>query len=290
MTDLTKTLTPNEQAAALVLLQECLNGMGGKEPADLEGDEYTWCAADTLVAAGWTKAEAAGTYGALIAKGIVTQCKGEPCDVLDGWRDVATLWPLWVEAGKLASTIRGTVEVYGLTHTEEDEPSEALLLARVNALIGTPEDEEEALIAALVQAGFDEQEAIDLGTPFPGIICSTLRAHAITWKGTRGAFIKAVGLASGRGTELMADRLSAREQRQLLAVIRDQIPASSRWSHRKGGVYKVVGHALSSTDAKLVVLYTQHFPLSEAADLDQYFPVIWARPASEWLDGRFKRV
>lgn len=210
MTDLTKTLTPNEQAAALVLLQECLNGMGGEVPADLEGDEYTWCEASTLDKNGWTPKEAAGTFASLMVKGIISDYD-EGAWVLQGWRDVATLWPLWVEAGKLASAIRGEGEArvanlaIGLIANgvridedsvmvdvpDEDEDEED----GVNPEFESAMDEEEALIAALVQAGFDEQEAIDLGTPFPGIICSTLRSHAGIWKGTRGAFIKAVGLA-----------------------------------------------------------------------------------------------
>lgn len=189
MTDLTKTLTPNEQAAALVLLQECLNGMGGKEPAALEHDEYTWCSADVLANKGWTAKEAAGTFASLIVKGIVGEYdKGEW--VLQGWRDVATLWPLWVEAGKLASAIRG-----GGVHALALDEEASVMVDAPEEDEEEPQDEEAALIAALVQAGFDEQEAIDLGTPFPGIICSTLRSHASIWKGTRGAFIKAVGLA-----------------------------------------------------------------------------------------------
>lgn len=164
-------LTANEQAAALVLLQACLDGMGGKEPADLEYDEYTWCSADTLVANGWTKAEAAGTYGALIEKGIVTQYSGED-DVLDGWREVATLWDKWLEAGKIAEAIRGKIA------------------AQEEAV-----DQEAAFVAALLKAGADEQVAKDMGNPFPGIICSTLRAFAARWEGTRGTFIKTAQLA-----------------------------------------------------------------------------------------------
>lgn len=164
-------LTVNEKAAALVLLQECLNGMGGKEPADLEYDEYTWCSADTLVANGWTNAEAAGTYGALVKKGIVAQHSGED-DVLAGWREIATLWPEWVEAGKVAEAIRGEIS------------------AQEEAV-----DQEAAFVAALLKAGADEQAAKDMGQPFPGIICSTLRHFAASWKGSRATFIKTAQLA-----------------------------------------------------------------------------------------------
>lgn len=164
-------LTTNEQAAALVLLQACLDGMCGKEPADLEHDEYIWCSADTLVADGWTAAEAAGTYGALIEKGIVSQYEDD-ADILSGWREIATLWPEWVEAGKIAEAIRGKIA------------------AQEEAV-----DQEAAFVAALLKAGADEQVAKDMGVPFPGIICATLRSFASRWEGTRATFIKTAQLA-----------------------------------------------------------------------------------------------
>lgn len=55
--------------------------------------------------------------------------------------------------------------------------------------------QEDAFIAALIKAGADEQVAKDMGNPFPGIICATLRAFASQWEGTRGSFIKTAQLA-----------------------------------------------------------------------------------------------
>jgi hypothetical protein len=163
------TLTINEQAAALTLLAECLNGMCGKVPEDLEADEYTWCDADMLIQNGWSKEAAAGTYGALIAKGVVTQMKGEPCDVLDGWREVATLWGLWVAAG---------------------EAREGLY-----KLMNTGKDAGEELIKDLEKAAAAEAEQIAIGIPFPGLICATLRQHAAPWQGSRKSFIELVAKA-----------------------------------------------------------------------------------------------
>lgn len=50
-------------------------------------------------------------------------------------------------------------------------------------------DAEAAFIAALIKAGADEEVARQMGNPFPGIICSTLRAFAVTWEGSRKSFI-----------------------------------------------------------------------------------------------------
>ena len=165
------TLTVNEKAAALVLLQECLNGMGGKVPADLEDDEFTWVAAETLVSHGWTAAEAAGTFSSLADKGVIFEYEPKQW-VLSAWREVATLWADWVEAGKVASALRAQ-----LPAGEVEAPAEV--------------DEAASFTAALIKAGADE----GMGIPYPGIICSTLRAFAVTWTGSRATFIKTAQLA-----------------------------------------------------------------------------------------------
>lgn len=169
-------LTPNEQAAALVLLQECLHGMGGKVPADLADDPYTWTDAQTLIDNGWTAAEAAGTYGSLIEKGIVT--KDADGDFMD-WEAVAPLWPIWEQAGKVAEAIRTQLAETG---------AEQLATQKLG-------DEVEDLKAALVKAGAAEEAAKAMGIPFPGIICATLRSHAETWTGPRKTFIATAQLA-----------------------------------------------------------------------------------------------
>ena len=65
------SLTPNEERAALVLVQSCLDGMGGQRPIDLDDDPFTWVWPDVLIDNGWTRHETAGTWNALLDKGII---------------------------------------------------------------------------------------------------------------------------------------------------------------------------------------------------------------------------
>ena len=69
----TCTFTANEARAVKALYSYCLGQMGGKTYADLESDPFTWVDTSVLVEAGWTKAEANGTFGALIEKRAVAQ-------------------------------------------------------------------------------------------------------------------------------------------------------------------------------------------------------------------------
>lgn len=70
--EVTFDLTPNEFSAAMILVtHDCLAGMGGERPNDLDGDPYTWVYADTLVKHGWSKEQAAGTFGSLAEKGVI---------------------------------------------------------------------------------------------------------------------------------------------------------------------------------------------------------------------------
>lgn len=88
----TFTLTDNELRAARILLQDCLDNMGGERPADLANDPFTWCEARTLVNAGFSRHEAAGTYGALIEKGFVVDEGRDSYIADDGWRFMDTIW------------------------------------------------------------------------------------------------------------------------------------------------------------------------------------------------------
>ena len=63
--------TKNEKLAALHLVNECLGGMCGDRPMDLEDDTFTWTHVQVLTSSGWSKHEAAGTYGALAEKGAL---------------------------------------------------------------------------------------------------------------------------------------------------------------------------------------------------------------------------
>ena len=67
----TFTLTTNETDAALALVAYCLRQMGGNRPMDLENDPLTWVYPDVLIDAGWSRHEAAGTWSALLDKGVI---------------------------------------------------------------------------------------------------------------------------------------------------------------------------------------------------------------------------
>lgn len=64
--------TKNELKASVVLLKRAMDGCGHTQPLEFEHDMYTWVDASDLQDAGWSKAEAAGTYGALIEKEVIS--------------------------------------------------------------------------------------------------------------------------------------------------------------------------------------------------------------------------
>lgn len=84
-------LTDNEMKAYTALVKSCLWGMGGKRPSDFEDDQYTWIAAEDLIDAGWSRHEAAGTLGALEAKGLV-YLDGRDSTLNDQWREFDKVW------------------------------------------------------------------------------------------------------------------------------------------------------------------------------------------------------
>lgn len=115
-TDMTKfNLTANEERAALILVLECLAGMGGDRPSDLADDEYTWCDAKTLMSHGYSAAEATGTFGALKAKGFVEDYdRNEWVVATEGWQYIDTIWDA-SEFGKPAETAEATyLDLYNI--------------------------------------------------------------------------------------------------------------------------------------------------------------------------------
>lgn len=95
-------LTDAEAKVALILVNECLAGMGGDRPADLEHDEYTWADAADLKAHGYSRHEAAGFFSSLTTKGFLEQVD-DPKDMFGqpqvhmavatkGWKWVDTVW------------------------------------------------------------------------------------------------------------------------------------------------------------------------------------------------------
>lgn len=97
-------LTDNEFHAAMILVKnDCLNGMGGERPSDLDNDPYTWVYADTLVMFGWSKESAAGTFAALDAKGVINADGRESTISTAAYRWLDTKWD---EHKGLASTAK----------------------------------------------------------------------------------------------------------------------------------------------------------------------------------------
>ena len=94
----TYTFTPGEMRCAMILVNECLAGMGGERPADLEHDEYTWAYPETLTRYGYSKHEAAGYWSALEAKGFLflyeeSKDRGKEYVVqTSGWKFIETVW------------------------------------------------------------------------------------------------------------------------------------------------------------------------------------------------------
>ena len=78
-----ESLTSNEICATRALYQSCLANMGGKNLESLRDDPFTWVAVKDLIKAGWTEAEARGTFSALIDKGIVERYGAETCLNID---------------------------------------------------------------------------------------------------------------------------------------------------------------------------------------------------------------
>ena len=89
----TFNLTANETRAALVLVKSCLRGMGGSRPLDLDDDPYTWVDPQDLINAGYSRHEAAGTWGALIDKGMIYEYDRDEYAMTDaGYRFLDTIW------------------------------------------------------------------------------------------------------------------------------------------------------------------------------------------------------
>jgi NurA-like 5'-3' nuclease len=86
-------LTENETRAALILVKSCLDGMGGTRPLDLDDDPYTWVAPDDLISKGYSKNEAAGTWGALLEKGVIEEVDTNEWALSDAaYRWLDTIW------------------------------------------------------------------------------------------------------------------------------------------------------------------------------------------------------
>ena len=82
------TLTHNQAAAMTALIKSCLFNMGGKNLADLQCDPFTWVDVDDLIGAGWSRKEAEGTFGSLIAAGIVWHYDDDLYYLTEDWDEL----------------------------------------------------------------------------------------------------------------------------------------------------------------------------------------------------------
>ena len=82
------TLTENQAAAMTALIKSCLNNMGGKNINDLMGDPFTWAYASDLVDAGWSQKQAEGTFGSLVAEGLVHHNEGTEYFLTSNWDEL----------------------------------------------------------------------------------------------------------------------------------------------------------------------------------------------------------
>lgn len=139
-------LTANELKAALVLVRECLNGMGGERPSDLDSDPYTWCDAQTLINAGWSKEAAAGTYGSLAEKGFIFLDREGDTVSTAGYQFIDTIWDAQTETKETEMTVV-LVDIANLKVEFHADPAAAQAKADKQDLIyvGKPEDLGEAL-------------------------------------------------------------------------------------------------------------------------------------------------
>ena len=129
-------------------------------------------AADLAAACNLPVASVKGVLGSLVAKGLV-YADDEP-----GKPSAQCLTEAGVDA--LVEIAAGNVAAADAAEAEE-APAE--------------KNQEEEFVAALLKAGAEEEVAKNMGVPFPGIICSTLRAFAETWNGTRKSFVATARMA-----------------------------------------------------------------------------------------------
>ena len=83
------TLTLNQTSAMHWLIKSCLVNMGGKNLSDLKCDPFTWVDAGDLVDAGWGRKEAEGTFGSLVAAGLVYEADERMFALTGDWDELA---------------------------------------------------------------------------------------------------------------------------------------------------------------------------------------------------------
>lgn len=82
-------LTKNQAAAMTSLIKSCLSNMGGSSLECLQDDPFTWVDAQNLIDAGWNQKEAEGTFGSLVAAGLVYEAEPKEFALAEDWDELA---------------------------------------------------------------------------------------------------------------------------------------------------------------------------------------------------------
>lgn len=73
-----------------------------------------------------------------------------------------------------------------------------------------------------------------------------------------------------------------------LVQARAVAPLLTNWKHKKGGIYRIIGHAIDSDNGEVRVRYDRvggpGFNRMEEADIE------FVRPVSEWTADRFTQI
>lgn len=65
-------------------------------------------------------------------------------------------------------------------------------------------------------------------------------------------------------------------------------PKGSRWQHKYGGSYEVVGHGFGTKSGEVEVVYVRFDGPDYNPELDPY--ISFHRPVSEWTTERFSQI
>ena len=91
-------LTKNQEAAMTTLIKHCIWNMGGETLDHLKEDPCTWVDVEDLVKAGWGQKEAEGTFGSLVAQGLIYE------DEINRGQILFSLTQDWDELEKYSET------------------------------------------------------------------------------------------------------------------------------------------------------------------------------------------
>jgi hypothetical protein len=83
------TLTENQTSAMTALIKSCLSDMGGSTLDNLQADHFTWVNVGDLIDAGWTRKEAEGTFGSLIASGHIYDAEDDMYALTEDWDELS---------------------------------------------------------------------------------------------------------------------------------------------------------------------------------------------------------